>query len=158
VGTLVGLFVNASTDNSFLHRVNDYSKAADYIAASPFFGRGIHTFIPTQYFYIDNSYLLALLETGVIGALSIVVLFLIGMGVARGARLHSTDPGTRDLGQSLAASIAAAMATTFTYDSFGFPMATGMTFLLIGSAGALWRLSGAAEARRSATVALATAR
>lgn len=155
IGTLIGLFVNAGTDNSFLHRVNDYGSAASYIAASPFFGRGIHSFIPTQYFYIDNSFLLALLETGFIGLLSTLVLFGVGIGVARGARMRSTDPATRDLGQSLAASIAAAMATTFTYDSFSFPMATGITFLLIGCAGALWRFSGAAEQRRSATVLLA---
>jgi O-antigen ligase len=156
VGTLAGLFVNASTDNSVLHRVNDYSLAANYIVGSPFFGRGINTFIPTQYFYIDNSYLLALLEIGVIGLLSIAVLFFVGIGLARGARRRSIDPSTRDLGQSLAASIAAAMVTTFTYDSFSFPMASGVTFLLIGSAGALWRLTGAAETR-TATVALATA-
>lgn len=156
VGTLVGLFVNAGSDNSFLHRVNDYGSAADYIAASPFFGRGIHSFIPAQYFYIDNSYLLALLETGFIGFLSTLVLFCIGIGVARGARMRSTDLASRDLAQSLAASIAAAMATTFTYDSFSFPMATGLTFLLIGCAGALWRFSGAADERRGATVTLAT--
>lgn len=164
LGTLVGLFVNAGTNPSFLNRVNDYSAAAPFIAGSPFIGRGINTWIPTQYgsvaqpnFFIDNSYLLGLLETGFIGLLSIVVLFVVGIGVARGARRRSIDPGTRDLGQSLAASIAAAMATTFTYDSFAFPMATGITFLLIGCAGALWRLTGAAETRRDAAVALATA-
>lgn len=156
VGTLIGLFVNASSDNSFLHRVNDYSQAAVYVAGSPFFGRGIHTFIPTQYFFIDNSYLLALLETGFIGVLSTVVLFGIGIGVARGARRRSTDPVTRDLGQSLAASIAAAMVTTFTYDSFSFPMAAGITFLFIGCAGALWRLEGGTDSRGTLTTASVT--
>jgi O-antigen ligase len=165
VGTLVGLFVNAGTDSSVLHRFNDYSAAAPFIAGSPFIGRGIHTWIPTQYgsvaqpnFFIDNSYLLGLLETGFIGLLSIVVLFVVGIGLARGARRRSIDPGTRDLSQSLAASIAAAMVTTFTYDSFAFPMATGITFLLVGCAGALWRLTGASEKRVHPTVALVTAR
>jgi polysaccharide biosynthesis protein PslJ len=161
IGTLVGLFTNASTDNSFLHRVGDYSAAAHFIAGSPFVGRGIGTWIPTGYssltqpsFFIDNSYLLTFLEMGAIGLLSLVALLAVGIGVARGARRRTRDPASRDLGQSLAASIAVAMVTTFTYDSLTFPMATGMTFLLIGCAGALWRMEGGAATRYPATAAL----
>jgi polysaccharide biosynthesis protein PslJ len=162
VGTLVGLFTNASTDNSFLHRVNDYGAAVHFIAGSPFIGRGIGTWIPTNgygslaqpNFFIDNSYLLTFLEMGAVGVLSLVLLFAVGIGVARGARRRSADPATRDLGQSLAASIAVAMVTTFTYDSLSFPMATGITFLLMGCAGALWRMEGGAAARQPAAAAL----
>jgi polysaccharide biosynthesis protein PslJ len=165
VGTLVGLFTNASTDASFLHRVNDYSAAAHYIAGSPFIGRGINTWIATNglsvaqpNFFIDNSYLLTFLEMGLVGVVSLVVLFAVGIGVARGARRRSADPATRDLGQSLAASIAVAMISTFTYDSLSFPMATGITFLLIGCAGALWRMEGGAAARNPAAATLAAQR
>jgi O-antigen ligase len=164
VGTLVGLFTNAGSDSSFLHRINDYGAAAHFIAGSPFVGRGICTWIPTGYgsygslatpnFFIDNSYLLTFLEMGLIGVLSLVVLFAVGIGVARGARRRSADPASRDLGQSLAASIAVAMVTTLTYDSLTFPMATGITFLLIGCAGALWRMEGGAAVRRLAPAAL----
>jgi O-antigen ligase len=162
VGTLVGLFANAGSDSSFLHRINDYGAAAHFIAGSPFVGRGIGTWIPTNgygslaqpNFFIDNSYLLTFLEMGAVGVLSLVLLFAVGIGVARGARRRSADPATRDLGQSLAASIAVAMVTTFTYDSLSFPMATGITFLLMGCAGALWRMEGGAAARQPAAAAL----
>src|SRR5450631_111023 len=162
VGTLVGLFANAGSDSSFLPRINDYGAAAHFIAGSPFVGRGIGTWIPTNgygslaqpNFFIDNSYLLTFLEMGAVGVLSLVLLFAVGIGVARGARRRSADPATRDLGQSLAASIAVAMVTTFTYDSLSFPMATGITFLLMGCAGALWRMEGGAAARQPAAAAL----
>ena len=155
VGTILGLFLRASSDDSVTHRTDDYARAAGYIAGSPWFGRGLHTFLPDQYFFIDNSYLLALLETGFIGLAATTAFLAVGVGVARGARRRSRDAAGRDLGQCLAASILAAMATTATYDSFAFPMVTTLTFLLVGCAGALWRFEGGVRAHAFRPVAMA---
>ena len=48
---------------------------------------------------------------------------------------------TRDLGQALAGSIAAAGVGLATFDGLGFPMFSGLFFLLLGCIGALWRCS-----------------
>jgi O-antigen ligase len=158
VGTVVGLFLHASSDDSVTHRTDDYARAAGYIAGSPLFGRGLHTFVPDQYFFIDNSYLLSILETGLIGLAATIAFFIIGASVARGARKRCRDAAGRDLGQCIAASILAAMATTATYDSFAFPMVTTLTFLLVGCAGALWRFEGGSRVHATRPVAVAAAR
>jgi polysaccharide biosynthesis protein PslJ len=72
-----------------------------------------------------------------------VALFVTGWSLARRVRRMSTDSAERDLAQSLAASTAVAGLTFGTFDALGFPMATGLTFLLLGCVGALWRLAKA---------------
>ena len=140
LGTLRNLFVTIGSDSSSESRTKAYSAAGSYISQHPWFGRGLGTFLPQTYFYIDNQYLTSLIETGIIGLLALLALFAIGWLTARSARRATADPEERHLAQCLAACVAVATVSFATYDALSFPMATGLTFLLLGCTGAYWRL------------------
>ena len=141
LGTISGLFLNVSSDTSTTSRTGAFSLAAPLISSHPWFGIGFGTFMPQTYFFTDDQYLGTLIETGIFGLAALLTLFATDWCVARGARRISTDLEMRHLGQCLAASAATAAVTFATFDAFSFVMAAGMTFLLLGCAGALWRFA-----------------
>ncbi len=171
VSTMITLFSAffGSGDNSTNARAMDYAGVAQYIKERPFFGRGYHTFIPQMYRYTDNQYLLAVVEIGVVGALSIIMLYVVGIRCARLGRKLWVDEATRELGQSFVAAMAVGLVVSATFDSLGFPMFAGVALLLLGCSGAYLgisrregdvvrraRLDAAAKAGRG-TAVLATA-
>jgi len=136
-GQLIG---HIGTDTSISSRTAAYSSAIPYIAAHPWLGQGFQTFFPQTYFFVDNQYLTSLIETGFVGALSLLALFVTGWFVARSARRSAGDTRSRDLLQCLAASVAAAAVSFSTFDALGFVIAPGLSFLMLGCVGAAWRL------------------
>jgi polysaccharide biosynthesis protein PslJ len=141
VGTIKSLFSSLSSDPSIQGRTDDYKVVGQFISKSPWFGRGFGTFLPHDFFILDNQYLGAIIETGYIGLAALILLFGVGFVTARGARVRLVDPEQRDLAQSLAASVLVAGIGYVTFDGLGFPMVTGLLFLLLGCIGALWRIS-----------------
>jgi hypothetical protein len=141
VGTIKSLFSSLSSDPSIQGRTDDYKVVGQFISKSPWFGRGFGTFLPHDFFTLDNQYLGMIIEAGYIGLAALIALFLIGFVTARGARVRLADPEQRDLAQSLAASVLVAGIGYVTFDGLGFPMVTGLLFLLLGCIGALWRIS-----------------
>ncbi|MGB8650519.1 MAG: O-antigen ligase family protein [Mycobacteriales bacterium] len=141
VTAIKGLFVNIGADPSTTTRTEDYSAVWGMIKAQPWFGRGAGTFVPSVYRILDNQYLLTLIESGVVGVLALLAVFLTAMTCARGARAVSRDESTRELGQALTASVTVGLVTWVTFDAFSNPMASGILFLLVGCSGALWRLA-----------------
>jgi polysaccharide biosynthesis protein PslJ len=135
------LFSQLGSDQSSRSRLGAYSEAAPYIAHHPWLGMGFGTFFPQIFFFVDNQYLSSLIGTGVIGLLALIALFATGWFTARSARYAAADGRTRDLAQSLAASIAAAAVCFATFDALWFSIAAGLCFVLLGSIGALWRLT-----------------
>jgi polysaccharide biosynthesis protein PslJ len=73
---------------------------------------------------------------------------LTGVALALLARRLSHDPVDRDLAHALAAAILVAGVGFFSFDALSFPVATGVAFLLVGCAGALWRLQRQVTAER----------
>ncbi len=138
-----GLFSKLGTDASSTSRTGAFAAAAPYIAHHPWLGQGFETFFPQIYFFIDDQYLTSLVETGVIGLLALVVLFVTGWRTARRARMTAADASARDLAQCLAASVAAAVVSFATFDALSFSIASGLCFLLLGCAGAACRLARA---------------
>jgi polysaccharide biosynthesis protein PslJ len=154
IGTLGSYFggIFGSTDNTSLAtRTSDYSRDWPYIVQRPIFGRGFDTFIPQIYAYTDNAYLHELIECGIVGLVTLIVLFLAGMHCGAVARKWAQDERRRDLGQALVASIAAAAVASATFDSLDFPMFIGTFFLILGVAGAY---AGVASAERRVLSAL----
>ena len=141
LGTIRSLFLNLGNDPSIEGRTDDYAYVQPFFVQSPVVGRGWGTFIPEQYTTLDNQYLLQAVETGVIGVLALLTLFVVGFSCSRGVRLRASDEQTRHLGQALAASIAVVAVTLVTFDGFSFPMVTLTAFLVLGVTGALWRLT-----------------
>jgi polysaccharide biosynthesis protein PslJ len=141
VGTLVQLFGQVGSDTSSTSRTAAFSAAAPFISQHPWLGMGFNTFFPQTTFFTDDQYLHQLIETGFIGLLALIGLFAGGWLTARAARRASLDPQVRDLAQCLAAAVAACAVSFATLDAFSFNIISGLTFLILGCAGALWRLT-----------------
>ena len=135
------LFGQLGSDQSTRSRSGAFSAAAPLIAHHPWFGQGFHTFFPQIYFFVDDQYLTSLIETGVVGAMALVALFATGWLTARSARHAATDAQERDLGQCLAASVAAGAVCFGSFDGLSFSIAAGLCFLMLGCVGATWRLA-----------------
>jgi hypothetical protein len=139
IGTLFSLFNNLSGDPSIQHRTEDYARASIQIAMHPWLGKGFGTYLPDKYGPLDNQYLGTLVENGIIGLAALIFVLIAGAYAAIQIRRAAKDPVLRDLAQTLLASLSVIMIADATYDAFGFIMATGMCFLLVGVCGALWR-------------------
>lgn len=141
IGTLRNLFTNLQSDSSYVARTHHAQQAWNYIGASPWIGRGFGTFLPERYVLLDNQYLGTLAETGIIGLLVLLAVFAAAFTVAHHACKSTLDPDLASLGRALAASALVPAVTYITYDAFSLPMAVGITFVLLGCAGAFWRLT-----------------
>lgn len=142
VGTIRGLFTYADQDSSIEARTSDYDLVETLVAQRPLLGRGPGTFLPDEYFILDNEYLGTLVSAGVLGLLALVALYVGGYQVARVVyRRRSMDERTRHLAQCLAASMLVAMASSIAFDAFAFAGFTGMFWLLLGCVGALYRIT-----------------
>ncbi|MDQ7992116.1 MAG: O-antigen ligase family protein, partial [Propionicimonas sp.] len=139
-GTIGALFRNVGDDPSISSRTDSYDLAFEFIGNSPFFGRGLGTFLP-KYRIFDNQYLVLLVSIGVVGTIAAVVLFLTGVWVALSVARSDPEPENRDVGLTIAAAIAAGAVSLATFDAFAFPMTMGTLFLVLGMAGAAYRLS-----------------
>jgi O-antigen/teichoic acid export membrane protein len=138
VSTTINEFTSflSNSDSSTQARTQDYSGVAQYVEQRPWFGRGFGTFIPSLYRYTDNMYLLAVVEIGFVGLIAVLALYLTGIRCGRVGRKLALDEPRRELGQSFAAAMLAALVLSATFDSLGFPMFAGLVFLLLGCAGA----------------------
>jgi hypothetical protein len=147
LGTIIALFTNFGNDPSTKGRTADYTRVWSYVGERPWFGRGLGTFDPSVYFFLDNQILMTLVTGGIIGLIGLVGLVTTGASVARQVYWHGHDEATRHLGAALAAGIVAGFCGFYTFDSFAFPVFIGTWFLLVGMAGALWRLDVAPHGR-----------
>ena len=146
LGTIRSLFTNLGSDPSVQNRTADYDPLFAFVRERPWFGRGPGTFSPEDYILLDNQYLGTLVETGYVGLVALLLLLLTGFLLARRVAVHARADSTRHLGQALAATILSAILVSFTFDSLGFSTFRGQLFLIIGIAGALWRIDRAAGA------------
>ena len=145
LGSILHLFTRASDDPSVQNRLGDYTAAGNYIAHSPIFGRGFFTFLPQIYRTFDNQYLGILVEAGVVGFVALVLLLVGSCVTAFRIRMRARDEETRSLAYALMVSVAVAVVTFATFDAVAFPMCMGVTFVIIGSIGCLWRLTSQPE-------------
>lgn len=139
LGTVVGLFTGIAGDGSAQSRTGSYQIAADFIGRAPIFGRGLGTFLP-RYRILDNQLLGILIELGTVGIVAFLGLVTTGIWTMVLVRRQVADPRTRDLAQTVIASLFVSLSGFALYDGFAFPMATGTFFLVLGIAGAIWRL------------------
>src|SRR6202022_2040750 len=122
LGALRNSILYASSDVSLVHRNEALASAGTLIAQAPILGIGFNGFVPSHYFFLDNQYVGAVIELGIVGAVGLIVLLATPFFTARGARRRSRDPIARALGQALAASVAAIIVTFYAFDALGFPM------------------------------------
>jgi O-antigen ligase len=146
IGALRNLFVNIRSDTSYQARTARYPAAFHLIHENPWFGRGVGTLLPAHFFGVvplDNQYLSSAIEIGVVGLAAVLLLIIVGIFTARGARRRSLDPEARSLAQALAGSLAACLISFETFDAFAFPKVLFGFALVLGTTGALWRMARA---------------
>lgn len=140
LGTVRSLFRDVDTDPSIAGRTEDYASIPGLMEGHWWLGRGLGTFLPDVYFFLDNQYLGTLIQGGAVGLTAFIALHVVGLGVARGVRHRSTDPALRSEGQALAATIASLGVAALVFDSLSFRQSALLLFLVIGCAGAHWSL------------------
>lgn len=138
---LYQLFSATGSESSSTSRLDAYSAAAPFISQHPWLGQGFQTFLPQTYFFVDDEYLTSLIETGVLGLLAVLILFVLGWRLARITRRACADEKARDLLQCLAVSVATAGVSFSSFDALGYATISGLTFLVVGCSAAAWRLA-----------------
>ena len=73
VATLRYFIFAGSNDSSISARTEDYASIPNLIVGREVFGRGLGTWSPTLYFYLDNQYLLTYLEGGLVAVAVLAV-------------------------------------------------------------------------------------
>ena len=139
LGTLLNyfntMFGSSSSEGSVSTRTADYARNWPYIVQRPIFGRGFETFLPQLYSWTDNMYLSILITTGIVGLVSLLLVYLAGIHCAAAGRRLAQGEARRGFGQALVASISVACVGSATFDALDFPMFAGLLFLLLGVAG-----------------------
>jgi len=138
LGAVGGIFTSASTDTSVTARTDDYARIATYVEESPLLGHGLGTFRPEEYFFLDNQYLLSLVEGGVVLVVAMIVFFVVVVSSARGATLRAHTAASASRAQAVAGAVAGIAASGAFFDLFSFAQITVVLFVLTGVAGALW--------------------
>ncbi|MEI5672943.1 MULTISPECIES: O-antigen ligase family protein [unclassified Nocardioides] len=156
VGTIVSLFKNVGNDPSVSGRTDDYGVVFSLYGEHPWLGRGLFTFVPRHYRILDDQYLMILVELGAVGLAAVLLLIVTGFANGRRARRRARTARSRHLGLVLSASILGGAVGMVTFDAWGFPMAAGLSFLLVGLAGAAAQL--AVEQRPREVLAVPSAR
>jgi O-antigen ligase len=141
IGTIVGLFVNFSSDDSVQYRTHDYPIAAAEISRHPILGRGVGTFYAPKHIVFDNQYLLTLVEGGFVGLVVMVLLFIVGFGSALYLALRAVRPQDRELALTLLAAVTVPAIGSVTFDLFGFKVVEGVFFALLGVVAAYYRMT-----------------
>lgn len=138
LGTIRSLLLVGEQDPSIRGRTIDYAKIPGLLDGHLWFGRGLGTFQPDQYFFLDNQYLGSLLEGGIFCLGILIALYVGAMGLARGARHASSSESVRSLGQALSASVFSLAIAGATFDELSFRQTSFLLFFLFGCSAALW--------------------
>ncbi|WP_016699770.1 O-antigen ligase family protein, partial [Actinoalloteichus spitiensis] len=155
---LAATVLGSRTDNSVQGRLEDYAYVAARLADHPWWGQGFGTYLAPPQPYLDNQYLLTLVESGPPGLLGLLVLLVTplvlacraaGGAVTRRAGAAGGDATRdRDTGWALAVALLVGVCCLGTFDALAFPQFQGYLFLLVGLVGAL---TGPAVPRAAST-------
>lgn len=124
--------VNSEQDPSILTRIEDYAKVGDTFRDNPVFGVGLGGTPPTEYGFLDNEWLQAIVQGGSVGVTAMIVLAGGGIfGVAAALRA-ATTPREREQAYMLGAMFAAILTSSFTFDLLSFRQAAVLLFITFG--------------------------
>jgi hypothetical protein len=150
LGTLQSLFVSAGDDPSIQGRTEDYGPAFDYVTERPWFGRGVGTFIPSLYRFIDNDWLVHLITVGLVGTAAYAAWHLTAIWLAYVAYRRADREEDRHLCVALISAQLSAMVVAFFFDAMAFTTHTTVLAILSGAAAAMWRFTHPSRKVRSA--------
>lgn len=124
--------ITSERDPSVLARTADYATVSETFRANPVFGLGLGASPPEIYGLLDNEWLQAVVQGGLVGVTAMIVLAGGGIfGIAAALRRAST-PRERYQAYVLGATLVAILVSSFTFDLFGFQQATFLFFITFG--------------------------
>jgi hypothetical protein len=119
--------INSAGDESVLVRIARYALVSQIFHEHPVFGIGLG--VST---ILDNEWLQALVQGGIVGLLAMIVLASGGIfGIAAALR-GATTPRERDQAYTMGAMFVGILASSYTFDLFSYQQATLLFFMLFG--------------------------
>ena len=140
VGTIRSLFQGMGNDPSVRGRRERVPLVIEQLRENGPLGLGPGTHTPEEYFLLDNAYYGTLMDLGWPGVFTLLLMFGTGMAAALIAK-RGQDSETKHLAQAILAGLAVLPVVMATFSALSFPTYAGTTFLLLGAAGALWRIT-----------------
>jgi putative inorganic carbon (hco3(-)) transporter len=146
LNAFVQIFATSGTDSSLQSRDRGRAYVLEHFSDHLWFGEGTATYSARGYPVLDNQYLGRLMETGVIGVLTFVLLLCAGFGVAlvasrrfaqRAVRAEHRrdDAGMFELTRGIAAAIAAIAVIAIILDISGFAQIWLLMWIFLALAG-----------------------
>ncbi|MBU8823747.1 O-antigen ligase family protein [Mycolicibacterium goodii] len=133
--------VNSEKDPSVLGRTADYAQVSETFREHPVFGLGLGASPPDVYGYLDNEWLQAVVQGGVVGVVAMLLLTGGGIFGISAALRRATTRSERDLAYTLGACFAAIMVSSFTFDVLGFQQVALLLFIFFGLLWSTFRVS-----------------
>jgi polysaccharide biosynthesis protein PslJ len=124
--------VNSRDDPSVLERTADYAAVSQTFRAHPVFGLGLGGALPTEYRYLDNEWLQAIVQGGTVGLAAMIVLTGGGIfGIAAALR-RAGNTREREQAYLLGSMFVGILVSSFTFDLFSNLQATLIFYLTFG--------------------------
>jgi O-antigen ligase len=124
--------VNSEQDESVLARRADLATVSETFRAHPIFGLGLGGSPPSEYGFLDNQWLQAIVQGGIVGLAAMIVLTggcIFGFSAALRV---ATTPRERDEIFMLGAMFAAILVSSFTFDVFAYQQSALILFIVFG--------------------------
>lgn len=138
MATLLNLFVGWRSDPSVSGRLVDFAASANYVTDRPLLGVGFRTFTPDRYFFVDNQFLMSLLDMGILGLAGLCLLVALAFRGAAAAAFRHAEPGMRNLAKGLTAALTASIVGMASFDGLSFPTFASFFFILVGVSGSAY--------------------
>jgi polysaccharide biosynthesis protein PslJ len=122
----------AREDDSIQARVADYTEVSQTFRAHPLFGLGLGASPPSEYGLLDNEWLQAIVQGGVVGVTAMMLLVVGGMFGFNAALRRAKTPGERDQAYMLGSIFFAIMVCSFFFDLLSFQQAARILFIAFG--------------------------
>lgn len=138
IQALWNAIIYAESDKSISTRTEDYAVVGAQFREKPWFGLGLGGYPPTEYRYLDNEWLQAIVQGGVVGVAALVLL-MVGILVGMTAALRrSASERDRNMTYAMGSALIGIAFTSFTFDLRSFQQVALVFFLLYGL---LWSLA-----------------
>lgn len=124
--------LNSEKDPSVLGRTADYAEVSATFRDHPVFGLGLGASPPDVYGYLDNEWLQAIVQGGIVGLTAMLALMGGGIFGICAALRSARSRRERDLAYTLGATFVAIMVSSFTFDILGFQQAALLLFIFFG--------------------------
>jgi O-antigen ligase len=125
-------FTGSSEDESVSGRLEDYAKVSETLGEHPIFGLGLGGTPPTEFGYLDNEWLQAVVQGGVVGLVALTAVMISAIFGMSASMRGVTSSRQREQTYVMAAGAVGIVASSFTFDLFSFEQAALVFFILFG--------------------------